>query len=192
MDIIKRTVSDKDTLWLVDRIVAGDGDPLGIPIGSLTSQVFANVYLDQLDHHVKDALGVKMYARYMDDFLVVHPDKDYLRYLLADIDAFIRDRLHLSLNPKTAIFKSGESSCHAIDYCGYRVWPGCTKPRKRTVKRARRRFRRMAALYDMGQIGLDRVRSSVMSFLGYMKHCSGSLTLESTLASVAFCKRKDL
>lgn len=182
LGILRKTISDKDVLWLVERIVACDDDACGIPIGALTSQLFANVYLDTLDHYIKDDLGVKMYARYMDDFLVVHPDKDYLKQLLTDIDTFVADRLHLTLNPKTTIYKSGNSTCHAVDFCGYRIWPEYTRPRKRTVKAARKRFKRLAELYRLGNIGLDRVRSSVMSFLGYMKHCDGVLTLESTLA----------
>lgn len=185
-EIIRKTVSDKDTLWLLDKIIAVDGECCGIPIGSLTSQLFANIYLNTLDHFVKDDLGVKMYARYMDDFLVVHPDKEYLQKLLKAIDAFITDRLHLTLNPKTTIYKSGNSTCHAVDFCGYRIWPEYTKPRKRTVKAARKRFKHLAGLYRLGQVGLDRVRASVMSFLGYMKHCNGSLTLESTLSRAVF------
>ena len=181
LDLIERTISDVDVLWLVRQIVACDGDHRGIPIGALTSQLFANVYLDALDHHVKDDLGVKMYARYMDDFLVVHQDKDYLKTLLADIDHYITDRLHLTLNPKTSIFKSGSGSCHSIDFCGYRIWPDCTKPRKRTVRAAKKRFRKLSELYRLGQIDAGRLRSSAMSFLGYMKHCQGSLTVESAL-----------
>jgi RNA-directed DNA polymerase len=188
IDIIQRTISDKDVLWLVKQIVACDGDRRGIPIGALTSQLFANVYLDTLDHYLKDDLGVKMYARYMDDFLVVHPDKDYLRNLLAIIEDFVSERLHLLLNPKTAIYKSGISTCHSIDFCGYRIWPGYTKPRKRTVKSARKRFRRLSELYRQGNVGFDRVRSSLMSFLGYMKHCNGGLTTESTLGCLILLK----
>lgn len=188
IDIIERTISDKDVLWLMKQIVASDGDRQGIPIGALTSQLFANVYLDTLDHYIKDDLGVKMYARYMDDFLVVHSDKDYLRKLLVTIEAFVSERLHLSLNPKTTIYKSGSSTCHSIDFCGYQIWPGYTKPRKRTVKSARKRFRKLSELYRQGSIGLDRVRSSIMSFLGYMKHCNGGLTMESTLGSLVLYK----
>lgn len=188
IELIERTISDADILWLIKQIVACDGDQRGIPIGALTSQLFANVYLDALDHHVKDDLGIKMYARYMDDFLVVHPDKAYLRTLLADINHFITDRLHLTLNPKTTIYKSGSGSCHSIDFCGYRIWPGYTKPRKRTVKAARKRFKKLSELYQLGQITTGRLKSSAMSFLGYMKHCKGSSMVESTLLRLNLCK----
>lgn len=184
LELIERTISDKDVLWLIKQIIACDGDRRGIPIGALTSQLFANVYLDSLDHYVKDDLGAKMYARYMDDFLVVHPDKEHLNKMLADIDRFITTRLHLTLNPKTTIYKSGSGTCHSIDFCGYRIWPGCAKPRKRTVKAARKRFKKLSELCRCGGISAARLRSSVMSFRGYMKHCNGMATLESVLKTV--------
>lgn len=188
MDIIERTVADKDVLWLIRQIVLFDGDDKGIPLGALTSQLFANVYLDTLDHHVKDTLGVKMYARYMDDFVIIHRDREYLKSLLADINTFITDRLQLTLNPKTAIFKSGAGTCHAIDFCGYRIWPGYTKPRKRTVKVARKRFKKLSWLYSRGKTDLAKVQASIMSFTGYMKHCSGAVTTDSILGGITFTK----
>ena len=184
LDLVERTIADKEVLWLIRSIVEHDGDDQGIPLGALTSQLFANVYLDALDHHLKDGLGVKMYARYMDDFVVVHRDKAYLKDLLSEIERFITCRLQLALNPKTEIFKSGAGACHAIDFCGYRIWPDHTKPRKRTVKCAKKRFKKLSDLYRQREIGAGRLRASVMSFLGYMKHCSGSLATESTLGRI--------
>lgn len=181
MDMIERTISDRDVLWLIERIVDCAGDRRGIPIGALPSQLFANIYLSALDHHVKDDLGVKMYARYMDDFLIVHPDKDYLQARLADIEAFVTDRLLLTLNPKTTIYKSGRGQCHSIDFCGYRIWPDHVKPRKRTVRAAKKRFRKLAELQREGKITPERLQASVMSFRGYMKHCNVRRTLESAL-----------
>jgi hypothetical protein len=192
MEIIKRTISDKDALWLIGKIVNCDGDQRGVPIGALTSQLFANVYLDSLDHYLKDDLGVKMYVRYMDDFLVIHPDKAYLNRLLADIETFVTDRLHLTLNPKTCIFKAGNSTCHPIDFCGYRIWPNRTLPRKRTVKGAKKRFRKFAELYSQDKMTLEQISTRIMSFLGYMKHCDGIKTVESTLEQLVFTKHHHL
>ena len=186
LSLIERTVADKDVLWLIRQIIECDDDEQGIPLGALTSQLFANVYLDALDHYLKDDLGVKMYVRYMDDFVVIHKDNAYLKALLADIDRYITNRLHLVLNPKTEIYKSGSGSCHSIDFCGYRVWPDHTKPRKRTVKCARKRFKKLSELYRDGRVSLAKVSASVASFAGYMKHCSGATTSASILGEVAF------
>jgi retron-type reverse transcriptase len=187
-ELIKRTISDKDTLWLIGQIIDCDGDKRGVPIGALTSQLFANIYLDALDHYVKDDLGVKMYARYMDDFVVVHPDKDYLKKLHADIEVFITERLHLTFNPKTTIFKSGNGTCHPIDFCGYRMWPDYTKPRIRTVKGARKRFKKFVELYREGLMNLEQIRVRIASFLGYMKHCDGKRSVESVLDRLIFSR----
>ena len=155
LDIIERTISDKDVLWLIRKMVEHDDDTSGIPIGALTSQLFAN---------------------------------GYLKNLLAEINAFITDRLQLTLNPKTAIYKSGAGICHSIDFCGYRIWPGYVKPRKRTVKSARKRFRRLADLYRERKIDLARIGASVASFGGYMKHCNGAVTMESVLGKVILAR----
>lgn len=188
LQILERTISDRDVLWLIRQIVFCDDDPCGIPIGALTSQLFANIYLDTLDHYVKDDLGIRMYARYMDDFVIIHPDKAYLQTVLAKIDAFVSGRLHLTLNPKTTIYKSGQSTCHSVDFCGYRIWPKHIKPRKRTVKAARKRFRRLADLYRRGIVEIDHIRASIASFVGYMRHCNGSVTLESVLSGAVFTR----
>ena len=72
----------------------------------------------------------------MDGFVIIRRDKAVLKELLAGIDVFLRDRLEVSLNPKTEIYPGR----HGIDFCGCRIWPTHIKPRKRTVKRAKRRL----------------------------------------------------
>lgn len=171
MKIIARTISCKDTLWLIEKIIRIDNK--GLPIGALTSQLFANVYLSELDHYIKDKLGVKFYARYMDDFVVIHHDKQYLRSLLTEIEGFLFEKLALKLNRKTQIYPIK----HGIDFCGYRIWPTYILPRKRNVKRARKRFKKLALLYKHSRISLQEVRNSIMSFIGYMKHCNGYRSL---------------
>jgi retron-type reverse transcriptase len=181
--IIRRSINDPQVLNLLDIIIdsyAADGR--GIPIGSLTSQLAANVYLDPLDHYLKEDCRVKYYARYMDDFVVLHHDKAYLRELWLDIENFVRYKLDLNLNPKTGIFPDK----HGIDFCGYRIWSTHVKPRKSTVKRAKRRLKKMARMYKSNPAILKNVRDSLQSFLGYIKHCSGHETTKSLLESVVF------
>ena len=112
----------------------------GIPIGNQTSQFFANVYLDPLDHFVKDRLGIKGYVRYVDDFLVFSDDKRHL----ADVREQIRDflvGLRLRLHPtKSVIFPVKEG----IRFLGYRVFPTHRLLPKENVRRFRRRVRRDA------------------------------------------------
>lgn len=176
MNIIQRTIRCKDTLWLIETIIFQTDQ--GLPIGALTSQLFANVYLNELDHFIKDQLGVKYYLRYMDDFVIAHPDKKYLKQLLCDIQDFLITRLALKLNPKTRICPYAQG----VDFAGYRTWPTHILPRKRNVKRAKRMFKKLMKDYALGIIDLDYIKPRLMSFLGYMKHCDGYITLHHILS----------
>lgn len=180
--IIRRTISCKDTLWFIDTII--DQTEQGLPIGALTSQLFANVYLDKLDHFIKDNIGIKYYLRYMDDFIIMHPDKNFLKELKTEIESFLLHQLALKLNRKTAIYPNK----HGIDFCGYRIWTTHILPRKRNIKRARRRFKKLAKLYSSGTINLDKIKSSIMSFIGYMKHCNGYRSLTNILKEIVLSR----
>ncbi len=184
LDTIKRTIRDPDVLWLSRSIVTDGGfDGTGLPIGALTSQLFANVYLDLLDHFMKDALGVKRYVRYMDDTVSLSDDKRYLRDVYGEMDEFVRTRLLMRLNPKSGIY----GVCQGVNFCGYRSWPTHVLPRKRNVRRARRALRGLSRLYRRGRVSIGKVRSVVASFLGYMQRCRGYRSAESVLA-VSFGK----
>jgi RNA-directed DNA polymerase len=72
----------------------------GLPIGNLTSQVFANFYMNTLDHYVKHDLKIQFYGRYVDDFVIIHPDKGFLKSLILELYDFLQSTLHLTLHPK--------------------------------------------------------------------------------------------
>jgi len=174
---IARTIGDESVLSVLSLIIDDHGP--GLPIGALTSQLLANVYLDRLDHFVTDDLGWGSYTRYMDDFAVVADNRGQLRHLEEDIRAFLRDELALTLSPKTRSrpVRSG------VDFCGYRIFTTHLLPRKRNTKRAKRRLLNLAkgAATDRG---LEQFRASLMSFLGYMKQCRGARTTQSVLNDI--------
>ena len=176
---VERVIADKHVLWLFDTLIRNGkaGYGVGIPIGALTSQWLANLYLDALDHYIKDDLGIQYYLRYMDDFIVIGPSKAWCRTVLDQVEKFLTCALHLRLNPKTGIWPV----THGLDFVGYRHWSDHVLPRKRTVKRARAQFRDMKRLYAKGRIDLEYVRPRVASFTGYMKHCDGYQSLEHML-----------
>lgn len=173
--IIRRTISCRDTLWLIDTVI--DENEQGLPIGALTSQLFANIYLNELDHFIKDQLGIKAYVRYMDDFVIMHQDKQYLKGVLAEVRQFLTHKLALALNSKTQIYPYK----HGLDFCGYRIWPTHILPRKRNVKKARRMFKTLKEKYANRIIDLSYIKPRLMSFLGYMKFCSGYFTSKNIL-----------
>ncbi|MCM1546356.1 MAG: RNA-directed DNA polymerase [Clostridiales bacterium] len=142
----------------------------GVPIGNQTSQIFGMFYLNKVDRLVKEELRVKIYSRYMDDFILVHEDKDFLRDALKKITEAVAS-LGLKFNSKTQIFplKNG------VTYLGfkYRVTPE-GKVVKTVKSQTKRRLRRRTALlkkacYD-GVITSERVRMSLAAFHGHLKH----------------------
>ena len=190
MEILSRIVGDRKTLEIFRLLT--EESPLkeagvGLPLGALTSQLCANAYLDVFDHYVKDRLGVRRYVRYMDDFIVLHPSKQELWSLLGLMDGFLRDRLKLALNRKTSIFPAS----HGVDFAGYRHWWTHALPRRRNVSAAKKRFKGLSRVYAHGGIPLDRVRSCVASFTGYMARCKGWRSAESALSKLVLVRRSE-
>jgi hypothetical protein len=166
MDVIERAC-----------VTPGNLSGYGLPIGALTSQLFSNVYLDKLDHFVKECAGVKYYLRYADDFVIIGPDTPWLTGVLADVRWFLDTQLWLKLNPKTSIFNASQG----IDLCGYRMWPTHSLPRKRVVRAARSRLLNLVEKYYMGCAGKFEVRQSLASFVGYASHCNASRSTQSLM-----------
>jgi RNA-directed DNA polymerase len=168
--IIQRKIACPDTLQLINEIIDSGGDgnscPRGLPIGNLTSQLWANVYLDQLDHFVKETLREKYYVRYMDDFVILKGDKQYLLEVKREIEGFLTDKLDLQLNGKTGIWPINQG----IDFLGYRIWPHYRLLRKRSTKRIRRALKHFQKEYPEGHITLDRINATVQSWLGHARH----------------------
>lgn len=172
-ELVRRTIADPDVLWLLHAIIFDGGfEGSGLPIGARTSQLLANVYLDALDHHIKDDLGVHWYCRYMDDFIIIGHNKAELHVLKAQIGNWLGRKLELRLNPKTTVAPVS----HGIYFTGYRHWTTHILPRKQNVKRAKRNFRRLSRLFALGEITFANIRSVVDSFRGYMQHCNGHKT----------------
>jgi len=142
----------------------------GLPIGNQTSQIFGMFYLDTLDRFVKEQLHVKCYSRYMDDFILVHPDKLFLKEALQKITVLL-DSLGLKLNEKTKIFPLKRG----LTYLGFKLffYPS-SRCVKKVVRKTLRRFVAKARLlnyaYAHDLIDIERVRSSLASYHGHLKH----------------------
>lgn len=109
-DILKskicRRIKDRDVLELLDKVI--DSYDKGIPIGFMSSQIFSIYYLDSVDKYIKEVLKIKYYVRYQDDMILIHKDKEYLQYCLSCIKIEL-DRIGLSINKKTRIYKNNEN-----------------------------------------------------------------------------------
>ena len=162
---IRKVIKDAGVLALLDKIIDHNGnmpEGVGIPVGNLTSQLFANIYLDKLDKYVKHTLGAKQYIRYMDDFIILSPDKDELRRWLADIEVFLRDELRLALNPKTAIL----AAKNGVDFVGYKHRATHRKVRPDSIKRVKRTIKKC----ESGKITKEQLQKSIQSWTGHAGH----------------------
>lgn len=188
--LLHRRIACPDTLWLLDDILASSADPAaltprGIPIGNLTSQLFANIYLHELDHFVKHTLREPRYLRYMDDFAIIHGDKAHLHAVRRDIEDFLWAELSLRLNVKTQVFPVGDGG-RSLDFLGYRIWPTHRALRKDSVNRMKRKMKRMAAAYHKGVMSWDEIDPVIMSWIGHARHADTHNLRAKVLGGVGF------
>jgi retron-type reverse transcriptase len=199
-DILKgtfrRLVKDRPLLRLLDVIVDGSnpqddaiewfpGDDLfapalrrrGLPIGNLTSQWFANWYLNAFDHAVTSGLRVGGYVRYCDDFVILGNDRrelEGLRGRVAELLAGLRLRLHPG---KTAIVPTQAG----LTFVGYRTWAYRREVRGANVRAFRSRLKRLQNAVRLGRLGEDELRRRVAGWLGHATE-AGDLKLMTRVA----------
>lgn len=192
LEILGRRITDPDVMTLLERVINNPNEPFGLPrgkkpedvafeswlynvgmpIGNLLSQMFANIVLNELDQYCKHVLKIHCYIRYMDDILVLGPDKEQLKQCHAAIAAFLSEMLHLDLNAKTCI----RPVSMGIEFVGQRVWATHCVLRKSTVRRMKREVRKISEDVRDGVITGVEYQRRVASIRGMMDHTnSGAL-----------------
>ncbi len=186
MDILRVRIKDERLMRLIDIIVNTEGEKFGLPrfvgpaeateddwltdvgmpIGNLTSQLFANIYLNELDQFCKHVLHVHFYARYMDDIILILPDKETANRCKAEIGKFLLERLHLDLNSKTSI-----RPAERVEFVGYIITARGLRLRKQTVRRIKSSFRGICRKYFAGELSKDEFDRRVASYEGMIQHC---------------------
>ncbi len=142
----------------------------GLPIGNLTSQLFANIYLNDFDHFMKRGLGIRFYGRYVDDFVLVHNDKSFLISLIPKIADYLKNSLHLTLHPDKAYCQNIEKG---VKYLGVVIKPHRNYIAKRTngnFYSAIEKHNRLARDHKPSQEEQKAFFSSINSYLGILKH----------------------
>ncbi len=199
-DKLRHCIKDESALWLFDRIIDSapvpvvpavtmPGDDLvdgmrarSLPIGNLTSQFLGNLYLNDLDHHLKQQCGVRAYLRYVDDMVVLDNDKQRLWQIAEQIQDFLGYE-RLQLHPdKIHIHRTG----NGVDVLGYRVFRGHIRLRRDNGYRYRRRLKQLSTRYREGDANLDDVRSSVAAWVGHARHADSKGLRKAVLSSVSF------
>lgn len=173
--ILSKRIGDKNFLTLLAKIIGSFQSDLtidavnkkGIPIGNLTSQFFANIYLNELDQFIKHKLKIKYYLRYADDFVILSGDRDYLEKIIEPIRNFLLTSLDLELHPNKIIYRKFRSG---IDFLGYIVFPHHILPRTKTKKRILRKIRAKIKEFKSEKISEETLNQTIQSYLGYLSH----------------------
>ncbi|MFQ5575468.1 MAG: reverse transcriptase domain-containing protein [Anaerolineae bacterium] len=186
--LLARRIGDRQVMWLIAQILNSGvgvqaaespqtlfpGDnllaltrPRGLPIGNLTSQFWANVYLHELDKFVKHELRCPAYLRYMDDFLLFSDDKCQLHQWRETIHAFLADELRLQLHPRKSVVFPVRTG---LDFCGFRIFPTHRRLRKSSVRRFVRRLRHQRAAFQQGELSYDEMTTSVRCWIAHASH----------------------
>lgn len=196
MGILKRKIRDDDMIFLLDKIVNSSETNFGLPpgkspgevkrsdrvsekgmpVGNLSSQMFANLYLNELDQYCKRTLGIHFYVRYMDDVIILHQDKDQLHEWKRIIDTFLKEKLQLDLNEKTCI----RPITLGVEFCGYKIWNTHIKLRKSTALKMKRNLKKLQKEYAAGEVTVEEAKQTISSYLGILKHCD-SYSLKRTI-----------
>ena len=151
-------VKDKSCLWLIDTIIDSSQ---GLPIGNYTSQWFSNFYLQVLDHWIKEYLGVKYYIRYVDDLVLLGPNKKKLHKVRKALDFYL-SIISLDIKDNWQVFKVDS---RGIDFLGFRFFRNKSILRKRNALRIRRRFKKIS---KKGRLNY-RDACAVISYWGWIK-----------------------
>lgn len=171
MRVVEQKIKCGRILSLLRSIVFVEADvndpaPCNMPIGNLISQWCANLYLGSLDWFIKHVLKCRYYLRYMDDFILLHNNKEQLHDWLAQIERFLRDELQLELNRKTSIFPVSQG----IDFVGYRTWADFRLLRKSSSKRISANLHRLVRAKKLGLVSAFRIGQAARSWIAHCKH----------------------
>lgn len=160
-ELLTRRIKDKDTMQLLCAVIDNGGP--GLPIGYYTSQWFSNFFLQTVDHYIKETLRVKYYVRYVDDMVLIGPNKRRLRQAMKHLNAYLRDEGYgVRIKDNWQLWRIFS---RPIDFVGYRFYDGYTRLRKKLFYRLMRTVRRIR------QYGLNIRRARRFnSLIGWCSH----------------------
>jgi len=175
-NILKRKISDKKLLWLLQEIIYSNctkeelNNKLllrkGLPIGNYTSQLFANIYLNELDQYAKHILKIKYYFRYLDDIVLFAKTKQETKDFLEKIKVFLQESLDLELNEKTQIFKGKQG----VNFCGYKINEYRLKIRDRGKRKLKKKIKELKYNIRIGKIDSKEAKRYLAGHIGYVHY----------------------
>ena len=163
--ILKRKIKDKDLMWLTKEIIYSNEGKKNLPIGNYTSQMFANIYLNEIDQYIKHKLKIKFYFRYMDDSILFVKTKLEAKEALEKIKVFLKEKLELELNKKTQIFKNKQG----VNFCGYKINEYRLKIRDKGKRKLKKKIKKLKYEIKIGKITSKEAHKYLAGHLGYIK-----------------------
>lgn len=172
LKLLTKKVEDEGTTWLINKIIKSyESEPnKSLPLGNVTSQLFANIYLNELDQFVKHKLKQRYYIRYCDDIVILNKNKGELVALVDFINNFLNRQLKLSLHEDKTIIKKLKQG---VDFLGYVILPNYRVLRTRTKHRMLKNVKLKKLCFEEKIINKDSYNSTIQSYMGILKHCEG-------------------
>ena len=164
LEIISRKIKDEKLLWLIQEILYAQPREKGLEIGNYTSQMFANIYLNEIDQYIKHKLKIKYYCRYLDDSIVIVKTKEEAKQALIEIKKYLKDNLKLELNSKTQIFKSTQG----VNFCGYKINEYRLKIRDKGKRKLKNKIKKLKNKIKTRQITTKEASKFLAGHLGYI------------------------
>ena len=168
LSLIRRKIKDEKVLWLARKIIENHECKIpgkGMPIGNLTSQLFANIYLNGLDHFVKEELKAKYYLRYMDDFVILHRNERTLKIHKSMIDEFLKT-IKLELHAeKSKVFPLH----HGVNLLGFRAFYHYKLLKKSNIRAIKKRLQKFEGLHKTGNLSYEEIMESTEGWFAYAK-----------------------
>ena len=169
ISIVRRMIKDEKVIWLLKTILNNHETEVpgkGMPIGNLTSQFLANVYLNELDNFVKHTLKAKYYIRYVDDFVIFHKDKMVLERWRTEIDGFLKNTLKVELHPEKTRIVPLE---RGVTFLGFRIFYNCRLLKKSNVRRIWKRIRVLKEIYAKGKLTREEADLKIEGWFAYAR-----------------------
>lgn len=183
-NILHQKIKCPQTLWLIDLIIDNSNDQIpvhdyfngddlltslrrrGLPIGNLTSQFFANVYLNDFDHFVKEKLKIKKYIRYVDDFAFFSNDSTELTQVRQSIENYLAT-LRLKIHPiKSQIFATKQGT----NFLGFRIFPTHIRVRSNNLRLGKKKIYLLNQAVAIGKISASTANLSILSWFAHLAH----------------------
>lgn len=170
--LLQRKIKDSKFLEILFRIIENGGDyGKGLPIGNLTSQFLANVYLNGFDHFVKDHSAIRHYIRYMDDFVVFTDDKIFLKTIKSTIEGYLQAKLKLRLKVKSTVLNHRQ---HGLSFVGARIYPRVIRIHPKTLRRSKLKLKQRKYELKNEQVAEEKYVAALNSIHAHLSFFSGT------------------